>query len=203
MDAAQSAEARATAPVTAVRNQQTGDMGLLAECQETDIACVAYFPLGAVAAAHSTPNGPARSQYTWARPPRRLRSSLIATSPSVSAIPGTGSLDHLEEALAANDLGLSDEDRSDLRGQCVGVAGRPACHARFDLDDLLAGPHRHTTDHQKYKYRMTPVGGIRLGAARAVLMSEGGARVVRGRGRRASAAPAAGTRCRRDRRGRG
>jgi diketogulonate reductase-like aldo/keto reductase len=33
---------------------------------------------------------------------------------SVLAIPGTGSLDHLEENLTANDLSLSDEDLSDL-----------------------------------------------------------------------------------------
>jgi aryl-alcohol dehydrogenase-like predicted oxidoreductase len=42
--------------------------------------------------------------------------SLLAKSPSVLAIPGTGSLDHLEENLAANDLSLSDEDLADLRG---------------------------------------------------------------------------------------
>ncbi|MGW1681102.1 hypothetical protein [Saccharopolyspora sp. NPDC002376] len=42
--------------------------------------------------------------------------SLLANSPSLLAIPGTGSLDHLEENLAANDLRLSDEDLSGLRG---------------------------------------------------------------------------------------
>jgi aryl-alcohol dehydrogenase-like predicted oxidoreductase len=41
---------------------------------------------------------------------------LLATSPSVLAIPGTGSLDHLEENLAAGDLSLSEQDLSDLRG---------------------------------------------------------------------------------------
>jgi aryl-alcohol dehydrogenase-like predicted oxidoreductase len=42
--------------------------------------------------------------------------ALLAASPSALAIPGTGRLDHLEENLAANDLTLSDEDLSDLRG---------------------------------------------------------------------------------------
>jgi len=42
--------------------------------------------------------------------------SLPATSPAALAIPGTGSLEHLEENLGANDLSLSDEDLSDLRG---------------------------------------------------------------------------------------
>jgi aryl-alcohol dehydrogenase-like predicted oxidoreductase len=40
---------------------------------------------------------------------------LLATSPSMLAIPGTGSLDHLEENLAANGLVLSDQDVTDLR----------------------------------------------------------------------------------------
>ncbi|MFF7216353.1 aldo/keto reductase [Streptomyces sp. NPDC008238] len=42
--------------------------------------------------------------------------SLLAKSPSVLAIPGTGSLDHLEENLTANGLSLREEDLSDLRG---------------------------------------------------------------------------------------
>lgn len=42
--------------------------------------------------------------------------SLLATSPAMLAIPGTGSLDHLEENLAANDLRLGEEDLSELRG---------------------------------------------------------------------------------------
>ncbi|WP_327128655.1 hypothetical protein [Streptomyces sp. NBC_01727] len=46
MDAAQVAEARAIAPVTAVQNRHTGDMGLLVECEEAGIAHVRYFSLG-------------------------------------------------------------------------------------------------------------------------------------------------------------
>lgn len=53
--------------------------------------------------------------------PQVAIASLLATSPSVLAIPGTGSLDHLEENLAANDLSLRDEDVSDLRGGRVGA----------------------------------------------------------------------------------
>lgn len=48
-----------------------------------------------------------------------------------------------------NDLGRGDEDLSDLRGRCVGVGGRLACHARFDLGDLPARLDRHTTGHQE------------------------------------------------------
>ncbi|MFJ4884248.1 aldo/keto reductase [Streptomyces sp. NPDC088731] len=42
--------------------------------------------------------------------------SLLAASPSMLVIPGTGSLDHLEENLAAADLVLGEEDLSALRG---------------------------------------------------------------------------------------
>ncbi|MGW1681101.1 aldo/keto reductase [Saccharopolyspora sp. NPDC002376] len=46
VDAVQLAEAREIAPVAAVQNRYAGDMGLLAECEEVDIAYVPYFPLG-------------------------------------------------------------------------------------------------------------------------------------------------------------
>ncbi|MET7527689.1 hypothetical protein [Streptomyces sp900116325] len=46
MEAAQFAEARAIAPVTAVQDRHAGDMGLLAECEETGIAHVRGFALG-------------------------------------------------------------------------------------------------------------------------------------------------------------
>lgn len=42
--------------------------------------------------------------------------ALLATSPSVLAIPGTGTLAHLEENVAAGDIDLGDEDLSELRG---------------------------------------------------------------------------------------
>jgi aryl-alcohol dehydrogenase-like predicted oxidoreductase len=117
VDAAQLAEARAIAPVAAVQNRHTGDMGLLAECEEAGIAYVPYFPLGGGV---SSPLDAERLGRVAARlgatVPQVAIASLLAASPSVLAIPGTGSLDHLEENLAANDLGLSDQDLSDLRG---------------------------------------------------------------------------------------
>jgi aryl-alcohol dehydrogenase-like predicted oxidoreductase len=117
VDAAQLAEARAIAPVAAVQNRHTGDMELLAECEEAGIAYVPYFPLGGSV---SSPLDAERLGRVAARlgatVPQVAIASLLAASPSVLAIPGTGSLDHLEENLAANDLGLSDQDLSDLRG---------------------------------------------------------------------------------------
>ncbi|MBN6051188.1 aldo/keto reductase, partial [Nonomuraea sp. RK-328] len=120
VDAAQLAEARAIAPVAAVQNRHTGDPGLLAECEEAGAAYVPYFPLGGgsgLLEAERLGKVAARLGATTAQV---AIASLLATSPSVLAIPGTGSLDHLEENLAANDLSLSDEDLSDLRGQLGG-----------------------------------------------------------------------------------
>ncbi|MFI5634040.1 aldo/keto reductase [Streptomyces sp. NPDC051664] len=116
VDAAQFAEARAIAPVTAVQNQHTGDMGLLAECEEAGIAYVPYFPLGGGGSPLDTERLGKVAAHLGATTAQVAIASLLVTSPSVLAIPGTGSLDHLEENLAANDLGLSDEDLSDLRG---------------------------------------------------------------------------------------
>lgn len=118
VDAAQLAEARGIAPVTAVQNRHTGDTGLLPECEEAGIAYVPYFPLGG--GVDSGPLDAERLGKVAARlgatTAQVAIASLLANSPSVLAIPGTGSLDHLEENLAANDLSLRDEDLSDLRG---------------------------------------------------------------------------------------
>ncbi len=154
MDAAQLAEARAIAPIAAVQNRYTADMALLAECEDSGIAYVPYFPLGGgispvgVAASQegatagtagsgssaggggsagggsSAGGGGSAGSERLGKVAARLGATtaqvaialLLATSPSVLAIPGTGSLDHLEENLAAGDLSLSEQDLSDLRG---------------------------------------------------------------------------------------
>ncbi|GAA1950863.1 aldo/keto reductase [Kitasatospora viridis] len=116
VDAAQLAEARAIAPVAAVQNRQGADTGLLTECERAGIAFVPYFPiggggdpldterLGKVAARH----GATAAQVALA--------ALLASSPAVLAIPGTGSLDHLAENQAAGDLVLTEQDLAELRG---------------------------------------------------------------------------------------
>lgn len=116
VDAAQFAEARAIAPVAAVQNQYAGDMGLLAECEEAGIAYVPYFPLGGGGNPLDTERLGKVAARLGATTAQVAIAALLATSPSVLAIPGTGTLDHLEENLAANDLNLTDEDLSDLRG---------------------------------------------------------------------------------------
>ncbi|MCO5998615.1 aldo/keto reductase [Actinoallomurus rhizosphaericola] len=118
VDAAQLAEARAIAPVAAVQNhfhvQHGDDSGLLAQCAELGIAFVPFFPLGGgdrpldrdrlakVAARHDAT--PEQVALAW----------LLASSPVMLAIPGTGSLDHLEDNIAAAGVHLTDDDLTDL-----------------------------------------------------------------------------------------
>lgn len=121
IDAAQLAEARAVAPVVAVQNSfhvhhQADDADLLAQCTEAGIAFVPYFPLGG---GHD-PIDPAPLEKVADRHQATVQQValawLLAASPSVLAIPGTGSLAHLEENTAAADLRLSPEDLADLAG---------------------------------------------------------------------------------------
>jgi aryl-alcohol dehydrogenase-like predicted oxidoreductase len=118
VDTAHLTEARAIAPVVAVQNYfhiaRRDDVALLEACEEDSIAFVPFFPLGGgrsdlndprltrVAARH----GATVSQIalTW----------LLALSPVTLAIPGTGSLAHLEENVAAGSIVLTTEDLADL-----------------------------------------------------------------------------------------
>lgn len=117
VDAEQLAEARAVAPVAAVQNEfhadKRNDADLLAACEELGIAFVPFFPIGGgrdlgdprlakVAARH----GVSVTQIGLAR--------LLASPPAALAIPGTGSVGHLEENQAAASIVLSGEDLADL-----------------------------------------------------------------------------------------
>jgi aryl-alcohol dehydrogenase-like predicted oxidoreductase len=116
VDAAQLAEARAIAPVAAVQNPHTADMGLLAKCEEAGIAFVPFFPLGGGGDPLDAERFGKVAVRLGASTPQVAIAALLATSPSVLAIPGTGSLPHLEENVASRDLVLSEEDLSALRG---------------------------------------------------------------------------------------
>ena len=120
VDATQFAEARSIAPVVAVQNHfhvhHPGDAELLRQCERLGVAYAPFFPLGGgdrpvdaarlekVAAAHGATN--AQVSLAW----------LLATSPVMLAIPGTGSPEHLEENIAAAALTLTDEDLAELAG---------------------------------------------------------------------------------------
>jgi aryl-alcohol dehydrogenase-like predicted oxidoreductase len=120
------AEARAIAPVMAVQNHfhiaRRDDLAVLYACAADGIAFAPFFPLGggrtdvtddglaSVAARH----GATVSQIALAW--------LLALSPVTLAIPGTGSLAHLEENIAAGAITLTSEDLADL--QVTGVEPR-------------------------------------------------------------------------------
>ncbi|MDX2549129.1 aldo/keto reductase [Streptomyces sp. WI04-05B] len=117
IDTAHLAEAREIAPVVAVQNQfhaaKRDDMQLLAACERAGIAFVPFFPMGGgreldderlakVAARHGVTVS--QTGLAW----------LLTSSPVTLAIPGTGSLSHLEENMAVAGITLSEEDLADL-----------------------------------------------------------------------------------------
>lgn len=120
VDETQLAEARSIAPVAAVQNQfhlhDRTDSEVLTRCERDGIAYVPYFPLGggrtrldtarltSVAARHRATH--AQVALAW----------LLATSPVTLAIPGTTSLDHLADNIAAADLRLTNDDLAELVG---------------------------------------------------------------------------------------
>ena len=120
VDAAQLAEARAIAPVAAVQNafhvQATADAGLLAECTRSGTAFVPFFPLGG----GLDPIDTSRLEQTAARYGATVQqvalAALLAASPVMLPIPGTGNLAHLEENIGAASLRLTPEDVDGLAG---------------------------------------------------------------------------------------
>lgn len=115
VDAAQLAEARAVAPVAAVQNSFENGSGLLADCEAAGIAYVPYFPLGGGLVPLDRERLGRVAARVGATTSQVALGALLAASPSVLAIPGTGSLDHLEENLAAGGLVLGAEDLAELR----------------------------------------------------------------------------------------
>jgi pyridoxine 4-dehydrogenase len=126
----QLAEARAIAPVVAVQNRfhlfDRSGADVLSVCEAAGIAFVAYFPLAAGMLRpgldlSQAPPGMApsaeqfatldeiASRYTSTRAQVAL-AWLLGHSPVTLAIPGTSSVAHLEENMAAARLSLSDED---------------------------------------------------------------------------------------------
>jgi len=120
VDAAQLAEARAIAPVAAVQNayhvHATADAALLAECARSGTAFVPFFPLGG----GLDPIDTSRLEKTAVRHGATVQqvalAALLAASPVMLPIPGTGSLAHLEENVAAASLRLTPEDIASLGG---------------------------------------------------------------------------------------
>ncbi len=130
----QLAEAGQVAPVVAVQNRyhllDRSGSDVLAACEQHGIAFVAYFPLGAGTLnpdldTSQLPPGMGlteQQQSTLARVACRHGATwaqvalawLLARSPVMLAIPGTKSLAHLEENVAAAHVSLSEIDLAEL-----------------------------------------------------------------------------------------
>jgi pyridoxine 4-dehydrogenase len=118
VDAEQYAEARSIAPVVAVQNhfhlQHRHDAGLLAQCEALDTAYVPFFPLGGGGKAIDPSRCHQVAKRHGASTTQVALAWLLATSPVLLAIPGTGSLEHLEQNMATAAIHLTDQDLADL-----------------------------------------------------------------------------------------
>jgi aryl-alcohol dehydrogenase-like predicted oxidoreductase len=118
VDTAHLAEARAITPVVGVQNHfhiaRREDMTLLNVCTENGIAFVPFFPLGGGRSALNDPRLSRVAARHSATVSQIALAWLLALSPVTLAIPGTGSLVHLEENIAAGSITLTPEDLADL-----------------------------------------------------------------------------------------
>lgn len=109
---AQIAEARTIAPVVCVQNQynlvQRGDDALVDELAAAGIAYVPFFPLGGFSPIQSDSLSSLASEV-GATPMQLALAWLLHRSPNILLIPGTSSLKHLQQNLAAATLTLDDD----------------------------------------------------------------------------------------------
>ena len=109
----QLSEARRIAPVISVQNEYNiehrDDDDVLAACEKAGIAFIPWFPLGAGRALRSAPVRKIAAKL-GATPAQVAIAWLLARSPLMLPIPGTGSAAHLEENAAAAGIRLSGEE---------------------------------------------------------------------------------------------
>ncbi len=114
---AQLNEARRIAPVISVQNSYSIDNraseAVLQACEKLGIAFLPWYPLGAGAALKSAKVKKVAARLE-ATPAQVAIAWLLAKSPAMLPIPGTGNLEHLEENAGAARLALSAQDRKDL-----------------------------------------------------------------------------------------
>jgi len=112
------AEARAIAPVVAVQNHfhiaRRENVAMLNACAGNGIAFAPFFPLGGGRSDLNDPRLARVAVRHGATVSQIALAWLLALSPVTLAIPGTGSLVHLEENIAAGSITLTPEDLADL-----------------------------------------------------------------------------------------
>jgi aryl-alcohol dehydrogenase-like predicted oxidoreductase len=108
----QIAEGRAIADIVCVQNQYNlahrGDDALIDELASASIAYVPFFPLGGFTPLQSTALSDVAKRL-GATPMQVALAWLLQRSPNILLIPGTSSVEHLHENLAAADLKLSSD----------------------------------------------------------------------------------------------
>jgi pyridoxine 4-dehydrogenase len=116
--AAQLTAARGVANIVSVQNRCSvvgpHDDAVIDICTRDTIAYLPWYPLGCGSLArHAGALGRVADRH-GATPAQVAIAWLLHRSPVICAIPGTGSIDHLKENVAAANLALSDDDLTDL-----------------------------------------------------------------------------------------
>ncbi|MDB5585610.1 MAG: ydbC [Devosia sp.] len=115
----QVAEGQKIAKIVGVQNQYNlahrGDDALIDDLARQGIAYVPFFPLGGFSPLQSSTLSDV-AQRLGATPMQVALAWLLRRSPNILLIPGTSSVAHLRENLAAADLDLSDETLTALDG---------------------------------------------------------------------------------------
>jgi pyridoxine 4-dehydrogenase len=118
VNAAHLTEARTIAPVTAVQNNfhvaHREETAVLDTCTANGIAFVPFFPLGGGRTDLSDDRLVKIADRHGATVSQIALAWLLALSPVTLANPGTGSLTHLEENMAARAITLTPDDLADL-----------------------------------------------------------------------------------------
>ena len=111
-------EAQTIAPVAAVQNNfhiaKRDDIEVLKVCEASGIAFVPFFPLGGGMTDISNERLAKIAEQHGASISQIALAWLLALSPVSLAIPGTGSLSHLDENMAAASIRLTDENLAEL-----------------------------------------------------------------------------------------
>ena len=114
VDVGQLVEARAIAPVAAVQNHfhlaKQGDGAVLDACAESSIAFVPFGPLGSGRTDLKSERLAQVAARRDATVSQIALAWLLRLSPVTLAIPGTGSVAHLEQNMVAGSIALSAED---------------------------------------------------------------------------------------------
>ena len=117
VDVDQLAQARELSTVVSVQNRYSVNdresEDVLEACERDGLGFVPWFPLGAGSIGEHAPLGVVAERH-GATPMQIALAWLLHRSPAMLPIPGTSSLEHLEENVAASEIELTEEDLAEL-----------------------------------------------------------------------------------------